>query len=58
VFLPGKFMAEHKSAGKIVVKKGEQRSNAEQQVEAYLTGGSITTNQLPRYVLTSDFVTI
>jgi hypothetical protein len=58
VFLPGKFLAEHKSAGKITVKRGESKSNAEKQAEAYLTGGSITRNQLPRYVLTSDFVTV
>ncbi|MBN8866780.1 MAG: class I SAM-dependent DNA methyltransferase [Solirubrobacterales bacterium] len=58
VFLPGHFLIEHKSAGKITVSAGTGKSNAEEQAEAYLTGGSIKDKALPKYVLTSDFRSI
>lgn len=58
VFLPGKFLIEQKSRGKISRPKGAERSNAEQQAEAYLTGGTITDPQMPRWVVTSDFESI
>lgn len=58
VFLPGKFLVEQKSEGKIKRPKGSERSNAELQATAYLTGGDITPKQMPRWVVTSDFATI
>ena len=57
-FLPGHYLIEQKSEGLIKRPKGAERSNAEQQAEAYLTGGDITSAQMPRYVVTSDFATI
>jgi hypothetical protein len=58
VFLPGKYLIEQKTKGKIIRPKGAEKSNAETQAEAYLTGGTITNAQMPRYVVTSDFATI
>lgn len=58
VFLPGKFLVEQKSEGKVKTPKGAERSNAEQQADAYLTGGDITPSQMPRWVVTSDFTTL
>jgi hypothetical protein len=58
VFLPGKYLIEQKSEGKISRPKGAEKSNAEQQAEAYLTGGDITEVQMPRWVVTSDFATV
>ena len=55
VFLPGKYLIEQKSEGKIKRPKGAEESNAEQQAAAYLTGGDITPAQMPRWVVTSDF---
>ena len=58
VFLPGHYLIEQKSGGKLKRPKGAGRSNAEEQAEAYLTGGDITEHQMPRYVVTSDFASI
>lgn len=58
VFMPGRFLAEQKSEGKVVRPAGNEWSNAEQQAHAYLTGGSITREQRPRWVVTSDFATL
>ena len=58
VFLPGKFLVEQKSEGKVKKPKGAERSNAEEQADAYLTGGSITPSQMPRWVVTSDFASL
>jgi hypothetical protein len=58
VFLPGKYLIEQKSEGKIKRPKGAERSNAEEQADDYLTGGDITAAQMPRWVVTSDFATI
>lgn len=58
VFWPGKYLIEHKSDGELRVAPGASKSNAEIQAEAYLTGGSLTENQLPRYLVTSDFKVI
>lgn len=58
VLMPGQYMIEQKSEGKISRPRGNEQSNAEQQARAYLTGGSLTPSQMPRYVLTSDFATI
>lgn len=55
VFMPGKYLIEQKTDGKIVKAKGTELSNAEQQAHAYLTGGTITEAQMPRWVVTSDF---
>lgn len=57
VFKPKLFLIEHKSAGKLVTPKGAAMSNAEQQANAYIAGGSIS-GVMPRYVLTSDFTSI
>lgn len=57
VLKPGLFLIEHKSAGKLVTPKGASISNAEEQANAYIAGGSIS-GALPRYVLTSDFQSI
>lgn len=58
VFLPGRYLIEQKSEGKLKRPKGAEKSNAEQQADAYLTGGDITTAQMPRWVVTSDFTSI
>ncbi|MGJ7442515.1 DNA methyltransferase [Aquipuribacter sp. MA13-6] len=58
VFLPGKYLIEQKSEGRIKRPKGSEQSNAEQQAAAYLTGGDIAPAQMPRWVITSDFVTV
>ncbi len=58
VFLPGHYLIEQKSEGKIKWAKGAERSNAEEQAEAYLTGGDITEAQQPRWVVTSDFTSL
>ena len=58
VFLPGNYLIEQKTDGKITRPKGAAQSNAEQQASAYLTGGDITEAQAPRWVITSDFATI
>lgn len=58
VFMPGKYLIEQKTDGKIVKAKGTELSNAEQQAHAYLTGGTITEAQMPRWVVTSDFGTV
>lgn len=58
VFLPGRFLIEQKSAGRLVRAEGATESNAEKQARAYLMGGSLTDPMMPRYVVTSDFTTI
>ncbi|WP_237089622.1 DNA methyltransferase [Nocardioides dokdonensis] len=58
VFLPRRYLIEQKTTGKIRTPRLGSESNAEQQAKAYLTGGSITTAQMPRYLVTSDFATI
>lgn len=58
VFLPGKYLIEQKTTGKIKRPKGAERSNAEMQADDYLTGGDITEAQMPRWVVTSDFAII
>ena len=58
VFLPGQYLIEQKSEGRISRPKLGQPSNAEAQAHAYLTGGDITPAQMPRWVITSDFATI
>lgn len=58
VFMPGQYLIEQKTDGKISRTKGSELSNAEQQANAYLTGGDITPAQMPRWVITSDFATV
>lgn len=58
VFMPGRYLIEQKTDGKIKRPKSGGESNAEQQASAYLTGGTITPAQMPRWVITSDFATI
>lgn len=58
VFQPGLYLIEQKTEGRIRIPKGRAQSNAEEQASAYLTGGSITEAQMPRYVITSDFRSI
>jgi hypothetical protein len=58
VFWPRMMLAEHKSSGKIVAPTDGGQSNAEEQAWAYLQGGDIADDELPRYVVTSDFQTI
>lgn len=58
VFLPGQYLIEQKTDGKITRVKGAAESNAEIQAKAYLTGGTITGPQVPRWVITSDFTSI
>lgn len=58
VFFPGRFLIEQKSDGMITRPRLGDWSNAEQQANAYLTGGSITRAQQPRWLITSDFSTI
>ncbi|GAA0984653.1 hypothetical protein ENKNEFLB_02083 [Nocardioides aquaticus] len=57
-FMPGRFLVEQKSEGKVVRPKDGAPSNAELQAYAYLTGGDITEAQRPRWVVTSDFATL
>lgn len=52
VFWPRVLIAEHKSAGAM---KGD---SAEKQATDYLLGGDITPEEYPRYIITSDFVTL
>lgn len=52
------FLAEQKSAGGIRIPRGRSRSNAEEQAQDYLDGGSIPNHQMPRWVIVSDFRTI
>lgn len=58
VFMPGRYLIEQKSEGKISRPLGNEWSNAEQQAHAYLTGGDITREQRPRWLVTSDFATL
>lgn len=58
VFMPGRFLIEQKSEGKITRPSGGEMSNAEFQARAYLTGPDITLEQRPRWVVTSDFATL
>lgn len=58
VFMPGVYLIEQKTDGKIVRPKGSEQSNAEKQANDYLTGGTITDAQMPRWVVTSDFTRI
>lgn len=58
VFMPGRFLIEQKSDGKIVTPQGSEFSNAEDQARDYLMGGSIAQDQRPRWVVTSDFTTL
>lgn len=58
VFMPGHYLIEQKTDGKITRAKGAAESNAEEQAKAYLTGGTITPQQMPRWVVTSDFTSI
>ncbi|MGJ9413964.1 class I SAM-dependent DNA methyltransferase [Aeromicrobium sp. CF4.19] len=58
VFMPGQYLIEQKTDGKIIKAKGAAESNAENQAKAYLTGGTITKQQMPRWVVTSDFTSI
>jgi hypothetical protein len=57
VFMPGRYLIEQKTAGRIRTPRLGSESNAEQQAKAYLTGGSITETQMPRWLVTSDFAT-
>ncbi|WP_151083872.1 TM0106 family RecB-like putative nuclease [Nocardioides cynanchi] len=58
VFLPGQYLIEQKSQGQIRTPRLGSESNAETQAKAYLTGGTITEAQMPRWLVTSDFATI
>jgi hypothetical protein len=48
VFMPRVFIAEHKSLGK-------DKGSAMVQAEDYLIGGDIPVEEMPRYVITTDF---
>jgi hypothetical protein len=48
VFMPGVFLAEHKSLGK-------DKGSAITQAEDYLVGGDIPVQEMPQYVITTDF---
>ena len=52
------FLIEQKSQGRVVIPAGRSRSNAEEQAHEYLEGGDIPPEQMPRWVITSDFKTI
>ncbi len=51
VFYPGVMIAEHKSLGK-------DGGKAEVQAEDYLLGGDISPEEMPRYIISSDFAEI
>ncbi len=51
VFYPSVMIAEHKSFGK-------DGGAAERQAEDYLLGGDITHEEMPRYIISSDFAEI
>lgn len=58
VFMPGQFLVEQKSEGKITRPRLGEISNAENQARAYLLGGDITHAMAPRWVIISDFASI
>lgn len=51
VFMPGVMIAEQKSFGRDLAA-------ADGQAEDYLLGGDITPNEMPRYIVSSDFDTV
>ena len=54
---PTSFSSNTSRPGKLTRRKNSELSNAEEQAQAYISGGSIA-GVLPRYVVTSDFTTI
>jgi hypothetical protein len=51
VFVPGLMIAEHKSLGRDLC-------GAENQADDYLAGGEIGAQEMPRYIVTSDFADV
>jgi hypothetical protein len=51
VFVPGLMIAEHKSLGRSL-------GSAENQADDYLAGGDISPQEMPRYIVTSDFAEV
>jgi hypothetical protein len=51
VFVPGLMIAEHKSLGRDLEGAGNQADD-------YLAGGDISPQEMPRYIVTSDFAEV
>lgn len=51
VFVPGLMIAEHKSLGRDLAGAGNQADD-------YLAGGDISPQEMPRYIVTSDFAEV